>query len=73
MRLRGNCCSNWKGAEGRHVSRGKFSPVGKHGRKNGSDLTRSELEKTVTGAPRERIFETPGQTGVQGGPLDRRA
>jgi len=32
----------------------------------------SELEKTVTGAPRERILQAPSETGVQGGPFDHR-
>ena len=66
MCFRGICRGVGKRAERRHVPRGKFSPVGKHRRKSGSDFTRSELEKTVTGAPRERILQTPGETGVQG-------
>jgi hypothetical protein len=72
MCIRGICRGNWKGAEGRHVPTAKFSPVRKNRRKCGSDFTRSELEKTVTGASRERIVQTPGETGIQGGPLVHR-
>ena len=71
MRFRRICRDVWKGAEGRHVPRAKFSPVGKNGRKRASDFACSELEKTVAGASRERLFETPGETGIQRGPLVR--
>jgi hypothetical protein len=69
MGFRGIGRGVWKGAEGRHVSSGKLSPVGEHRRQLGANFARSELEKAVTGASRERVFEPPSETRVQGGPL----
>jgi len=64
MRL-GGC----KRAEGRDIPRSKFPPIGEHRGKRGAHFARSELEKAVTGTSRERGFEAPGDTGVQGRPL----
>ena len=72
MGLRGIGGGVGKGAKGRHIPRAKFSPVGEYRRKHGADFARSELEKAVTGASRERIMETAGETGVQGRPLVHR-
>ncbi len=71
MRLRRVCRGIWNGAERRHVSRAKLTPVRKNRRKGGPNFTRSELEKTVTGTPRESIVQSPGDTGLQSGAFVR--
>ncbi len=47
MRLCGLGSIIRQSAEGRHIPRGEFSPIGEYGGKWDSDFTCSELEKTM--------------------------
>src|SRR2546422_1735451 len=53
-------------AEGRHVPRAELAPEGEYRWKHGPDLTRSELQQTMTRAARERALQTLGEPRVQG-------
>ena len=56
-------------AEGGHVTRAEFAPVGENGRKRGPDFVRTQPEKTAARSVLESILQTPGQRGIQAGRL----
>jgi hypothetical protein len=56
MRLRGPGSSIRQSAEGRHVARAKFSPIGEYWGKWDPDFTCSELEETMARPAREGIL-----------------
>jgi hypothetical protein len=53
MRLGGPASSIRQSAEGRHVARAEFSPIGEYRGKWDPDFTCSELEKTMARSARE--------------------
>ncbi len=57
------------GAQGGHVPRAEFAPVGENGRKRGPDFIRSQPEKAAARSVLEGILQTPGQRGIQAGRL----
>ncbi|MDR3723993.1 MAG: hypothetical protein P4K83_05840 [Terracidiphilus sp.] len=48
-----------------HVTSSKLPPIGKHGGQRSPDLTGSQLQKSMTGATRERLPQPLRDHGVQ--------
>src|SRR5258708_30169894 len=52
-------------AEGCHVARPEFSPIGKDGGECDSDFACSELQKTIARSARKRILQTSRKLGLK--------
>ena len=52
-------------AQGCHVSRPEFSPIGEDGGECDSDLACSELEKTMARSARKGILQTSRKLGLK--------
>ncbi len=63
MYLCGLRYSLWQSAEGCHVTRTEFPPIGEDSGECDSDFTGSELEKTMARSAREGILQTLRKLG----------
>jgi hypothetical protein len=52
-------------AQGCHVSRPEFSPIGEDGGECDSDFARSELEKTMARSARKGILQSSRKLGLK--------
>lgn len=65
MRLLWRRLRFWLRAKGRHVSRPEFAPIGESRRQRRPDLTRTELQKTVTRPTRESVSQASRKIGIK--------